>query len=68
MSKKALHRDEFLRHLLWMSVLAAGITLYYYRLYDTVMVGSALFLSGLFFLCMGLFRVVRRLGLFDTTI
>ena len=31
-------------------------------------VGSALFLSGLFFLCMGLFRVVRRLGLFDTTI
>ena len=40
MSKKALHRDEFLRHLLWMSVLAAGITLYYYRLYDTVMVLS----------------------------
>lgn len=68
MSKKALRRDEFLRHLMWISVLAVGIVLYYYRLYDMVMVGSALFLSGLFFLCMGLFRVVRRLGLFDTTI
>ena len=34
MSRKALRRDEFLRHLLWMSVLAAGIVLYYYRLYD----------------------------------
>ena len=51
MSKKALRRDEFLRHLLWISVLAVGIVLYYYRLYDMVMAGSALFLSGLFFLC-----------------
>ena len=27
MSKKALRRDEFLRHLLWISVLAVGIVL-----------------------------------------
>ena len=36
MSKKALRRDEFLRHLMWISVLAVGIVLYYYRLYDMV--------------------------------
>lgn len=63
-----LTKKELLKNLLWVAVLAGGITLYYYSQYKTLMVQDSLFLSGLFFLCIGLYRVVRYLGLFDNTI
>lgn len=60
-----LDKRELLKNLVWMLILAVGITLYYWRLYKALMVGDALFLSGVLALCAGLYRVVCRLGFFD---
>lgn len=49
-------------------LLAAGILLYYHRLYGQWRLSDACFLSGLFICCVGLFRVVRILGLLDLPI
>lgn len=49
-------------------LLAAGICVYYYRLYGEMRLADGCFLSGLFFCCIGLFRVVRILGFFDLPI
>lgn len=68
MRSRSLDKREMLRNLAWMSVLSVGITLYYRRIYGRLLVGHAVFLSGLLFLCVGLWRVVRRLGFFDSTI
>ena len=66
--KFKITKQEILKNLIWIGVLAVGIGLYYYSQYKTVLIQDSLFLSGLFFLCVGLYRVVRHLGLFDTTI
>ncbi len=63
-----LDRRGLMKNLLWMLLLAAVITLYYLRLDGQLRPVDGLFLSGIFFLCVGLFRVVRRLGLFDSAI
>ena len=68
MKGKALDKRELLKNLVWMVVLTAGIALYYGWLYGQLLLGSAVFLSGLLFFCIGLWRVVRHLGLFDSTI
>ena len=46
-------------------MLVVGILIYYYRIDSTLRLSDACFLSGLFFCCVGLFRVVRLLGLFE---
>lgn len=68
MKGKALDKRELLKNLVWMVVLTASIALYYGWLYGQLLLGSAVFLSGLLFFCIGLWRVVRHLGLFDSTI
>ena len=59
---------DLLKDFVWVSALAMGIILYYQRLYQQWMISDGLFLSGLLFVCIGLFRVTRKLGLFDSTI
>lgn len=63
--KARLNGRELLKNMVWMLILAVGIVLYYRHLYQELMVGDALFLSGVLALCAGLYRVVCRLGLFD---
>ena len=65
---RKLDRRGLLKNLLWMLILAAAITLYYLYLDGELRPVDGLFLSGVFFLCIGLFRVVRRLGFFDSAI
>lgn len=66
--KFRLKKEEIIKNLIWLVVLALGIVLYYWRLYGQIRLGDSLFLSGLLFLCVGLYRVVRWLGFFDSTI
>ena len=49
-------------------ILAVGILIYFYRLYGELRLSDACFLSGLFLCCVGLFRVVRILGLLNLPI
>lgn len=66
--KIVLQRKEFLKTTVWISLLAVGIIIYYQKLYGIFLLSDGLFLSGLFFFCMGLFRFVCHLGLFDSMI
>lgn len=50
------------------AILAVGILIYFYRLYGEWLISDACFLSGLFLCCVGLFRVVRILGLLNLPI
>lgn len=66
--KFRLKKDEAVKCLVWQIILALGLILYYWRLYGQIRIGDGMFLSGLLFLCVGLYRVVRWLGFFDSTI
>jgi len=63
-----LDKKELLKDLVWSLALMAGILFYDARRFGQPRPGDALFLSGLFALCIGLYRLVRRLGLFDSTV
>ncbi len=49
-------------------VLTVGVVIYFWRMTGEVRPGDGCFMAGLFFLCLGLFRLVRVLGLFDLPI
>lgn len=66
--KLHLTAKEFAKSTIAVLVVAVMITLYYRWLYALWMIGDALFLAGLLGVCIGLFRVVRLLGMFDSTI
>lgn len=64
----SINKKELTKSLFEIILLSIGIIIYYQSLYGVLLIGDSLFLSGLFFLCIGLFRFVRHLGLFDSTI
>ena len=66
--KIRLMKQEFFKNFVCMVTLAVVLIIYYYTVNDAWMIGDSIFLSGMFFMCLGLFRVVRRLGLFDSLI
>lgn len=59
---------NILKNLIWGTILAIGISIYYNRLYGMPLIFDSFFMSGLLFLCSGLFRVVLHLELFNSTI
>lgn len=58
-------KKSFLKTVLSAVLLAVGFSAYFFRIYGEMRVADACFLAGLFFCCIGLFRIVRILGLFD---
>lgn len=66
--KVNLQRKELAKNALWAALLALGIVIYYYRMHGFLMIGDALFLSGLLFCALGVFRITRRLELYHSTI
>ena len=64
----SINKKELTKSLFGIVLLSVGITIYYQSLYGMLLIGDSLFLSGLFFLCIALFRIVRHLGLFDSMI
>ena len=59
----SINKKELTKSLFGIVLLSVGITIYYQSLYGMLLIGDSLFLSGLFFLCIALFRIVRHLGL-----
>ena len=63
-----LDRKELKKSLLSISVVAVSILVYFYIMKGKWLIGDSLCLSGVLFLSVSLWRVVRILGLFERTI
>lgn len=59
---------EFKKSLINVFAVFVGLIVFLAITKKSFMPSSALFLSGLLFFCVGLWRVVRHLGMFDSTI
>lgn len=59
---------ELSKQLIWFIVLTVGLILYSVRARGNWQISNNLFMAGLLFLIIGLFRLTRWLGLYDSTI
>ncbi len=65
--KFRLNKGELKKSLLSLVIVAASLMVYFYIIEGQVAIADSLCLSGILFLSIALWRVVRILGLFDRT-
>lgn len=65
--KLRLHKKELKKSLLSLSVVSVILLIYFYIIRGQLLLGESLFLAGVLFFSIALWRIVRLLGLFDLT-
>lgn len=64
---KKLSVNGIIKNLALEGALAIVVSLYFYYIYKKILIIDSLFLCGMIFLCIGAFRIVKHMGLFDLT-
>ncbi len=62
-----LHKKELKKGLLSISVVSIILLIYLYIIRGQLLLGESMFLAGVLFFSIALWRIVRLLGLFDLT-